>query len=710
MKNITRTFVLPTLALTSGLLAVEESDAVYALPPVLVKGDLWESELQQTTASVSVLSEATLKRSGTQHFEDVIQSIPNLTWTGGTSRPRYIQIRGIGENSQFEGETPDSTVRFLIDDFDLTGIGTVGNLFDVQQVEVHRGPQAGAFGANAAGGVVQIVSNEPTDYWTGQAEATMGNDNLRAAGVAVGGPLIESDPGQLTFRFSINSLNQDGFRNNRFLDKDDTNERDELTSRLKLRWLPNENWSFEGGLIYAEADNGYDEFTLNNEDEDTYSDEPGRDRQETRGASLRTGFLGLDHVDLTYIGQFTETDSLYSYDSDWSAGDAAPAPFTGGYTGFLSIHRERDVFSHELRLDSKDEEDALGFIDRWTLGLFYHELEEDSDISYGESSVTFAYAGNSSAESYYETDTLALFAQGAHDLNERMRIIVGLRYENHAVDFESVTTNDTLGYIADPSPKKSSQDDNLWGGKLTLEYDLTENQMLFASITRGYKAAGANNGTFINPGDPLTYETETLWNHEVGLRSAWLNDKVQSQLTLFYLDREDAQLRDSAGAGGFFRYFTSNQGDAEHFGLETEATWFFAKDWSASASLGLLETELNTTGNDVSNAPGYNYSARIDYRPNKGLFAGIEFVGSDEYYESNSTLNREQRESFNIINASIGYRWDRWTLTLWSRNLFNEDYSERVFFFNNTDFVSPPTRYEAPAAPRTFGITANYQW
>ena len=82
----------------------------------------------------------------------MINAIPNLTWTGGTSRPRYIQIRGIGENSQFEGETPDSTVRFLVDDLDFTGVGTIGNLFDVQQVEVLRGPQAGAFGANAAGG------------------------------------------------------------------------------------------------------------------------------------------------------------------------------------------------------------------------------------------------------------------------------------------------------------------------------------------------------------------------------------------------------------------------------------------------------------------------------------------------------------------------------------------------------------------------------
>ena len=99
--------------------------AIPELPVTIVTGELWESELQKTTASVTVIDNKLLQSSGTQHFGDLINAIPNLTWTGGTSRPRYIQIRGIGENSQFEGETPDSTVRFLADDLDFTGVGTI---------------------------------------------------------------------------------------------------------------------------------------------------------------------------------------------------------------------------------------------------------------------------------------------------------------------------------------------------------------------------------------------------------------------------------------------------------------------------------------------------------------------------------------------------------------------------------------------------------
>lgn len=705
-------------ALTASLSAQNENEAVYELDPVVVTGDLWESELQKTTASVSVLDQATLDNNGVQHFEDVVNSIPNLTWTGATSRPRYIQIRGIGENSQFEGETPDSSVRFLIDDFDLTGLGTVGNLFDVQQVEVLRGPQAGAFGANAAGGVVKVVSKEPTSYWTGQAEATIGNDNLYEMGVAVGGPILEDDPEQLTFRFSINSLNRDGFRENQFLDKDDTNERDELTSRLKVRWLPNELWSFEGGLLYADADNGYDEFTLTNERTDTFSDQPGRDEQETRGASLRGSYHGFDNVLLTYIGQITDTDSLYSYDSDWSNPVDNNPNLPGNYAAFLATDREREVFSHELRFDSKEQENALGWIDRWTLGLYFHSLDEESEIAYDEN-----YEGwteDAFILSDYESESFAIFTQLAHDFSESTRVTLGLRVERHDVSFASDPVNNYYGSLGSEA---FDQDETLFGGKLTFEHELNKEHTAFASVARGYKAGGANSGAFRLAFDPGTYDDETLYNFELGLRSEWLDGRLTSSLTAFYLYRNDAQLRDSRGAGGFFRYLTVNGENAAHYGLESELTWRIDEALTAYASLGLLETDrdaYNTIAADqnddpimvrvparkLSNAPNYTYRLGVAYDRGSGFFGNTEVVGKDDYYESNS--HDEKRDSFALVNASLGYRWDNWTVTLWAKNLFDEEYTKRVFYFNNLD--GGVKRYESLTDPRTFGVTANYRW
>src|SRR5687768_9622894 len=209
------------------------NSAAVKLEPLRVTADLWESPLERIPASVSVFDEPALKIRAAQHFGDLVAQIPNLTYSGGTSRPRYFQIRGIGENSQYEGETPDSTVRFLVDDLDFTGLGSLGGTFDVRQVEVLRGPQAGAFGANAAGGVIRLVTNEPTPFWTGRAEGTVGSDDLRAGGFAVGGPLVATKPEQLMFRLALHRSASDGFRRNVTLNRD-TNARDESTARLRL--------------------------------------------------------------------------------------------------------------------------------------------------------------------------------------------------------------------------------------------------------------------------------------------------------------------------------------------------------------------------------------------------------------------------------------------------------------------------------------------
>ena len=134
---------------------------IIELPSVIVTGELWQTELCKTTTSVSLLDQHVLESPELSHFDDISAYLPNLTTTGGTARSRYIQIRCIGENSQFEGETPDSAVVFLVEDMDFTGLGSVGSLFRRKAGrEVLGGPQAGAFGANAAGGLIRIGKRE----------------------------------------------------------------------------------------------------------------------------------------------------------------------------------------------------------------------------------------------------------------------------------------------------------------------------------------------------------------------------------------------------------------------------------------------------------------------------------------------------------------------------------------------------------------------
>lgn len=679
--------------------AVEPLVSGLDLETLVVTGDLWGSPIQQIAASATILDRDVLQSNGVRHLGDLINGIPNVTTIGGTSRPRFFQIRGIGENSQFEGETPDSSVRFLVDDLDFTGLGMVGSTFDVSQVEVLRGPQAGAFGANAAGGLIRMVTNAPTPFWTGMAETTAGQDSLWASGFAVGGPLLKRNPEELMMRLSVEHSQSDGFRRNQTLNED-TNARDEWMTRLRTIWNPTADLSIDSTFFYANQDNGYDEFALDNNGWDTFSDEPGRDEQESIAGSVRATFDGWQGVRFSSASSLGYVDSLYSYDQDWT---------NASYEGFSELNRERVTFNQEFRIDSTENAESIGMIDRWTLGTFFSVVNEDgfnTDTNPGRVK---------SLETDYTSQNRAIFGQAAHDLDDRNRIVLGLRAEHIEIDGSGEEREDGLFKTA----VNEENDDILFGGKIAYEYDLNDDVMAFVSATLGYKSGGINNDARINiaGGDPLSYDTETLWNYEIGLRGAALEDKLQGSLTAFYTMRRDSQIRDSAGLGGDYRYFTDNGDDSVIYGAEAEGIYQLVGDWSLHGSLALMGSELErftlSNGNPggggrLPNAPSYGYSIGLRYQPEEGFFGNLELLGRDAYLESMS--NAEERSSFDVLNTSIGYRHEQWSITLWARNLLDESYDKRVFFFGNEDPNYTPTRYTSAADPRQIGVTARYEF
>ena len=692
-------FSLLTPVLTNAQEVANATGNSIELPSTIVTGDLWQGDLSKTTASVSVLDQQTLDNPELSHFDDISAYLPNLTTTGGTSRSRYIQIRGIGENSQFEGESPDSAVVFLIDDMDFTGLGSVGSLFDVKQVEVLRGPQAGAFGANAAGGLIRIVSAAPTPYRTGYAQTSIGEDSLFGGEFAIGGPLSENDPEKLTMRFALKHQQSDGFYDNEFLERDDTNERNETSARLKLR-LKEANYQWDAALFYADINDGYDLFSMGNDAFKSFSNEPGRDEQESLGFSLKGRFDTEEGYTVNSKTSVMNSDSFYSYDADWT---------NASYAGFLSTMRDREVYNQELRIDS-DSNSAH----RWTAGLYYQNLQENSDVHYrdGDPSQGEWFFGQADVDSVYESETIAVFGQMAFQLAEGTRLIAGLRYEIHDVAFDSESNE--LGYYQGfLFDGKSGNDDSVFGGKLTLEHDLDAGAMVFASIARGYKAGGANSGTFTTPEYPSVYREETLWNVEAGLKGSWMDRRLTGQITAFHLSRDDAQLRDSVGAGGFFRYLTVNGDGATHKGAEAELQWKLSENWGINAGIGFLDTDRHSYTDpgglvperELSKAPSFNYNLRLDYNADSGLFGSVALTGRDSYFESNSHI--QKRDAFATVNASAGYQFENWRVSLWSKNLLDEKYASRVFFFDNGE---GERRYEALANPMQVGTTIAYQF
>ena len=673
------------------------------LEPLRVTADLWAAPLALIPASVSIYDESVLRAGSVRHFSDLVEQIPNLTWTGATSRPRYLQIRGLGENSQYEGETPDSAVRFLVDDFDFTGLGTIGSTFDVHQVEVLRGPQAGAFGANAAGGVVRLVTNAPTSFWTGQTEGSVGGDALRSGSFALGGPLVAAAPEQLMVRLAVQQTASDGFRRNVTLNRA-TNARDELTARLRLTWNPNALWHWEAAGLAANFDNGFDEFALDNNGRLTASDQPGRDEQRSLAASLRGTYRGWEGVRFTTVTSGARTRSIYSYDDDWTA---------ASYAGFSDLRRERWVVNQELRLDSEPDP-ATGGISRWTLGAYFSGTDEITHYTDEDP------ANLRGLKTDYHARNTALFAQVGHDFTPHTRLVAGLRTERIAIDGDGTKTRfrksrGTYDPVVVLTPRF---DDTLFGGKVALEHELNDHEFAFVSLTRGYKAGGINVDARIDPAaDPLTYPTETLWNYEAGLRGNWLGQRLTGEITVFYLQRHDTQVRDSAGFGGNYRFFTGSANDAHVTGLEAAGGYALTKQWTLHGSFALMQSELNrftlTNGNagggrDLANTPHYGYTLGTSYHADRGFFASADLVGRARQFDSNNQF--EARRAFRVVNTSLGYAWREWTLTLWAKNLLDETYDKRVFFFGNEDPDYLETRYEDRADPRQIGVTAAYRF
>ena len=283
-----------------------------ALEEVVVTATLRAAPALEVPTSVTVLDAATLKDAGQQAFEDVLALVPNLNWAGDTSRPRYFQLRGIGELEQYQG-APNPSVGFLIDDIDFSGLGMAATMFDIDQVEVLRGPQATRYGANALAGLIYVTSAAPEDHFDSRIEVGAGDYNTQTYGAVITGPVADLDS---AFRLAVQHYSTNGYYTNVYLDRDDTDRRGEMTLRGRWRYQPSDDLRIDLSLLHVQIDNGYDAYSINNT-RTTESDDPSVDSQHSTGASVRLTYSGWSPATLTVIGTEAQTYVKYGYDGDW---------------------------------------------------------------------------------------------------------------------------------------------------------------------------------------------------------------------------------------------------------------------------------------------------------------------------------------------------------------------------------------------------------
>ena len=695
---------MKTLATLILLLACA-ARAAEELPEILVTAQLRDTKLLRDANSTSVITAATIQQRAAQHLEEVLNIAPNVNYAGGSSRARFFQIRGIGDRSQFQ-EPLNPSVGLLLDGVDFSGMGSIGTLFDVQQVEILRGPQGTLHGANALAGLINIRSQAPTPEYYHRLEATLADYGTYSLGAVSSGPLSD----KLLYRIAAQQYRSDGFTDNKFLDTDDTQDRDELTLRGKLRWLAGKRHSLDFGLTYIDLENGYDAFSLDNV-RDTLSDQPGQDNQESLALSLQLD-SSFDSFETELALTWADTESDYGYDEDWTYSGFHPF----GYSSFDRYQRQRDSGSAQLRILSTEGSRLFADSTDWVVGLYYLNNEEDLQRQYTYLAQDFI--------SSYDTETLSIFGQLDIALGESLTLIGGLRWENRETDY------------SDNNAVEFAPDKDLWGGKLALEYAAGDDSMVYATISRGYRANGVNAEILASidaTDDPdiiaqlqrvRDYDEETLLNYEFGLKSSLFDNSLQARLALFYMDRKDQQVKgafliDQGDGGTTFIDFTENAAEGNNYGLELELDWLASSALRFWANLGLLETEyedyINADGTDLSgrdqaHAPRYQYALGGRYRFDHGLYLQLDLEGKDAFYFSDRHAARA--DAYDLFNARLGYDSERWDVALWGRNLTDEDYYIRGFgsFGNDPrkDYITEP--YYQFGEPRRVGVSVSYSF
>jgi len=235
----------------------------------------------------------------------------------------------------------------------------------------------------------------------------------------------------------------------------------------------------------------------------------------------------------------------------------------------------------------------------------------------------------------------------------------------------------------------------------------------FASVARGYKAGGFNLG-FV-PAGRREFAGESMWNVEVGVKSRFADDRLQLSGSVFYSVRDDQQVETSfqidPNDPASFVFFTDNAAQGRTLGLEANLRWQATDSLEIYANLGLLDAEfddfftpqVSIDDRDQAHAPNYTAAFGGVYRHDSGVFARVDVSAKDDFYFDVS--HDQKSQSYSVTNARVGYQTESWTVQLWSRNVFDEHYAVRGFFFGNEPPNFPPALFIRQGDPRQVGLT-----
>mgnify|MGYP002628055168 CR=1 FL=1 len=718
------------------------SEETLRLEEVVVTASKRSESMQDVPISMTALGSEKLEQLNISGFEDYVMQMPSVSFIQRSPGLGQLFMRGISDGGNSNQSLQGSAVAIYLDEAPVTAIGRNldVHIYDVDRLEVLVGPQGTLYGAASEAGNLRIITKKPefdvfeagfdvsgeTISDGGQGYGVEGFANIPLTDTAAlrvaawktkDGGYIDAVPGTLVFPDSGIVRTNEGYV------KNDFNEAEKQGMRAALRVDLNDSWTATVTTMYQETDTTgiwdqdpeMDEFEVarfyNDDDNDEW----------TKLGLVLEGDLGF--ADLTYAGSYLDRDfEVYNDYSAYSVGSYVE-PYYTCYVSYFgpcvdpSIQYQQETSmkftTHELRLVSKQDQKT-----RWIVGAFYMQNKLDFNSQWHIPGINPGAAVVD--DLYFQTDQVrkdsevSVFGELSYDFTDDLTATVGYRWfddETTLKGFVGTVWWPDCCYTFSDSPPPDNVDSKFSGSdsivKLNVAYNLTEDLMIYANYSEGYRPGGVNRTDQVG----ATYEPDFLESRELGMKGTFMDGRWRLNGAVYQSDWDDFQI-------GFFNPEISklglvdNVGSATSEGIEFDTTFLVSENFELSAGYSHNKAELSADysdgrgegadaidGQDLPFTPDtkYNLTGRFSFEV-MGMegHAQLNYVHTDAMWNDIFLAKREQMKAYSLLNGSIGVQSDKWTAELYAENLTNE---VADLYINTADAV----RLVTVNKPRTIG-------